>query len=58
MAKKTDKKKEAAPVVEGAEIEEVKTGGLSFEDGIVLTTSLLIVLAIVLVFFASQKYAA
>lgn len=58
MAKKIEKKKVTEKVVttDGAEIEEVKTGGLTFEDGIVLTTTLLIVLALVLVYFASQKY--
>ena len=60
MAKKPDNKKktrEVAPAIEeGADVEEVKTGGLGFEDGLVLTTTLLIVLALVLVFFAYQKY--
>lgn len=49
------KKKAAAAPVEG--VEEVKTGGLGLEDSIVLGTSILTLIAIVLVSMASQVYA-
>jgi len=48
------KKKAAAPV---EAVEAVKTGGLGLEDGIVLGTAILTVIAIVLVNLASQVYA-
>jgi hypothetical protein len=54
MAKKNVKKNEPAPA---AEIEVVATGGLGIDEGIVLGTFLLLVTAIVLVYYASQAYA-
>ncbi|MEY3160516.1 MAG: hypothetical protein RIT25_507 [Planctomycetota bacterium] len=48
------KKKAAAPV---EAVEAVKTGGLGLEDGIVLGTGILTLIAIVLVHLASQAYA-
>lgn len=36
---------------------EVVEGGMSFEDGIVLTTTVLLIAAVVLAYFAAQIYA-
>ena len=56
MAKNTKKPKEAE-IVEAVEVEEVKEGGMGIDDGLVLTTSLMLAVAIALIFFASQGYA-
>ncbi len=48
------KKKAAAPV---EAVEAVNTGGLGMEDGVVLGTAILTLIAIVLVHLASQVYA-
>lgn len=53
MARKT-KEAAAAPV---AELEQVQTGGLGIDEGIVLGTFLLLIGAIVLVYFANEAYA-
>ncbi len=56
--KKSKETKKEAPVVEAeAAVEEVKEGGLGFEDGIVLTTSLLLLCALALTWLASKSYA-
>ncbi len=54
MAKKNIKEEKAAPV---AELEQVESGGMGIDEGIVLGTFFLLVSAIVLVYFASQHYA-
>lgn len=56
MAKNTKKGKDVAEVVEAVEVEEVKEGGMGIDDGLVLTTTLLLGLAIALIFLASQGY--
>lgn len=48
------KKKAAAPV---EAVEAVNTGGMGIEEGIVLGTAILTLIAIVLVNVASQAYA-
>jgi hypothetical protein len=53
MARKT---KQAAVAPE-AELEQVETGGIGIDEGIVLGTFLLLVGAIVLVLFANEAYA-
>ncbi|GDY03115.1 hypothetical protein LBMAG49_24440 [Planctomycetota bacterium] len=55
MAKKQNKSKQVAlaPVVE---LEQVKTGGLGIDDGIILATFLMLVTAIALVLVASKAY--
>ena len=54
MARKD--KKAVVTEVEAVEVEEVTEGGMGLDDGLVLTTSLLLVLAIVLIFLATQPY--
>jgi hypothetical protein len=51
MAKKT---KEVVPVV--AEIEAVETGGLGIDEGIVITTFLVLATAITLIYMAVESY--
>jgi hypothetical protein len=51
MARNT--KEAAAPV---AELEQVETGGMGIDEGIVIGTFLLLVTAIVLVYFANEAY--
>ena len=46
-------KEPTAPV---AELEQVETGGMGIDEGIVIGTFLLLVCAIVLVYFASEAY--
>jgi hypothetical protein len=53
MARKQKAQAAAAPE---AELEQVETGGLGIDEGIVLGTFLLLVGAIVLVLFANQHY--
>lgn len=50
MAKKSNT---AAP---SADVEMVQKPGLGIDEGIVLTTTLLLIAAIALVFFANQAY--
>lgn len=57
MAKKTTAPKASKAPAADVAVEEVKTGGLTFDDGIVLTTFLVIAGALALVLMASQKYA-
>ena len=57
-SKNTKKAKEVAAVPEAIEVEEVKEGGMGLDDGLVLTTTLLLGLAIALIFLASQGYPA
>lgn len=57
MARKDNKKgKEPEVVAEAVEVEEVVEGGMGIDDGLVLTTSLLLGVAIALMFFAGQGY--
>ena len=44
------------PVAEDT-IEEVKTGGMGIDDGIVLSTTIILVVACVLMYMTAQKYA-
>jgi len=50
---RNNKKVEAAPV---AELEQVQSGGMGIDEGIVLATFFLLVGAIVLVYVASKAY--
>lgn len=54
MARKNNKAEEAAPAQ--PELEQVESGGLGIDEGIILGTFFLLVGAIVLVYFASQSY--
>lgn len=56
MAKKVIATKGKVVATEVA-VEEVKTGGLTFDDGIVLTTFFIVAGALALVLMASQKFA-
>jgi len=59
MARKDNKKsKEPVVAAEAVEVEEVVEGGMGIDDGLVLTTTLLIGVAIALMFFAGQGYSA
>jgi hypothetical protein len=42
--------------VEAVEVEEVQAGGMNLDDGIVLTTFLLLAIAIALIILAGQIY--
>ena len=55
--KATKAKKAEVRNVDAEGVEEVK-GGLTFEDGIVLTTSVVLLVSIVLVAMASGRYPA
>ena len=57
MARKETKTTTKVVQAEAVEVEEVKEGGMNLDDGIVLTTSLLLAVAIALVFLASKAYA-
>ena len=58
MARKKNKGKDAAaPAVEAEAIEEVVEGGMGIDDGIVLTTTVMLIGAVVLVYLAYQIYA-
>jgi hypothetical protein len=54
MARKTTPK--AAEPAPAAELEQVQTGGMGLDEGIVLATFFLLVLAIALVLLASKAY--
>lgn len=54
MARRSKQAADPAPEVA---LEEVETGGMGLDDGIVLTTFLLLVGAIVLVYMAGEAYA-
>ena len=56
MARKTTTK--AAEPAPAAELEQVQTGGMGVDEGIVLATFFLLVLAIGLVLVASKAYPA
>lgn len=47
----------AAPVAEAEAVEEVAEGGMGIDDGIVLTTTVLLIGAVVLVYLSYQIYA-
>ena len=57
MARKTITTKQTTVSVPDAELEQVETGGLGIDEGIVLGTFLLLVGAIVLVLYANEAYA-
>jgi hypothetical protein len=48
--------KKVAPAAVAAEVEVVEKPGLGIDEGVVLTTFVLLVLAIALVYFANQTY--
>lgn len=56
MAAKKNNAKKPAPAAPVAELEQVKTGGMGIDDGIVLATFLLLVTAVALVMVASKAY--
>jgi hypothetical protein len=45
-----------APAAPAAEVEVVEKPGIGIDEGIVLTTFLMLVLAIAMVYFANQTY--
>ena len=56
MAAKKNPPKKAAPAAPVAELEQVKTGGMGIDEGIILATFLLLVTALALVLVAKQAY--
>jgi hypothetical protein len=56
MARKTTPK--AAEAAPAAELEQVQTGGMGIDEGIVLATFFLLVTAIAAVLYASKAYPA
>lgn len=67
MARKRKDKEKAArparsrkPAPKGAEVKDLEEvgGGMTFDDGIVLSTSVVLVIAVVLVFMAGGAYSA
>lgn len=53
MARKS--KTQPAAAAPEVELEQVDTGGMTINEGIVLTTFILTILAIVMVYFANQS---
>ena len=55
-ARKIDRRTRATAAPQEVVVEETETSGLSIDDGIVLTTALLLIGAVVLAYLALSRY--